>query len=1149
MMKMLKNVVNVLRDPYADFTERKIILMTLIAVIGEFVALVGDIISGDNIIEIILMIGALTSVPTITVVSVWKKKAYIGGCMVAFSLVFMVLPVVFYFGGGIRGGGIIWYAFTYMYVGAVVAGKLRVILAVIVTLETVVNFTLLYFIPDIVIQHTEKMAVFDIAVSVVVVGLIIFTMVWFLSHLFERERERAREEARRAEDAVREQNRFFSSMSHEIRTPINTVLGLNEIILRQEDASEEIHRDARNIQGAGKMLLALINDILDVSKIEAGKMDIVPVSYDVASLVSEIVNMIWLKAEEKGLKFLVNIDPSIPSVLFGDEVRVKQILINLLNNAVKYTKSGSVTLHMECEMEGGDNVILKSTVTDTGMGIRSEALPYLFDSFQRVDEAKNRHIEGTGLGLSIVKQLVELMDGEITVDSVYGQGSSFAVTLRQKIEDRESIGNLEIEGGGHLGKKEKFEHLFQAPGARVLIVDDNEMNLEVERKLLDGTDITVDTVLSAAEALKYTVKNNYDVIFLDHLMPEMDGIECYREIRRQVGGLNTTVPIIVLTANAGGENQELYNVTGFDAHLMKPVSGKQLEEMLLRFLPDEKVHRAADSEMTKERINTAGRYAKKLPVVITTSSMSDLPDEIVKDLQIPIIPFMVYTDHGVFWDGEEMVSDELIKYMNVPDHTVWSDCPSEDAFMKFFSKQLGRAHHVIHIALTTSMSAEYSRAMAAAKNFENVTIVNSEVLSSAIGLLVLSAIRMAQKGLTVQKILEELEMVKRRIHCSFVVGSTDYMARAGHIGSKLNILMKTLWMRPSLHVKKDVFGLDHMMMGSIRRCYEKYIRRALPSRANPDLDLLFVTYADLSEDDMIWIEERVRKKFEFKHIVFQKASSAVSANCGPGTFGLLYMDKGDVNYNLGAFVPEEIDEDEIIDVFESADDLSDGDGASDGAFGVDSDGDLEAVAGTKQAPEEEKSIFYSLPGIDADAALKSSGSETALRSVCQIFYDSMDDKEKELRSFFDNEDWDNYTIKIHALKSSSRLIGALTLGDDAEALEMAGKGGDIDYIRENHERVMTDFASYKDVLSAVVEVKEEEPAADDEGLPPVDPDTLQDVFERIRSFAVDCDDMGISDALDELDGFSIPEDEREKVAAIRKAIDDFDFDAINEVLS
>ena len=1138
-MNQFKYILDLLRDPDRDFTERKLVLMTIMAGVAETTVTIGDIIFGESWYEIIVMLSTMLAVPAITIVSVWKKRVKIGVALIAIGLVFMIMPLVYYLGGGMDGGGIIWIVFTYLYVGVVVSGAFRIVLIIILTITSAANFTISCIWPEVVIPHDRVMAHLDVGLSVIVVGFLIYTMVWFLNRHFEVERKRALEEAHRAEEAIRSQNQFFSSMSHEIRTPINTVLGLNEIILRQEDASDEIIKDARNIQGAGKMLLALINDILDVSKIEAGKMDIVPVTYDVGDLVSEIVNMIWIKAEEKGLKFFVDIDPSIPMTLYGDEVRVKQILINLLNNAVKYTKEGSLTLHMESERENGDNVLLKVTVSDTGMGIKSEVIPHLFDSFQRVDEAKNRHIEGTGLGLSIVKQLVELMDGEITVDSIYGQGSSFAVTLRQKIEDETVIGNIRIGGGSHLGKKDKFEHLFRAPLARILIVDDNEMNLEVERKLLDGTDMTVDLALSAAEALKYTVKQNYDVIFLDHLMPDMDGIDCFREIRRQVGGLNKSVPIIVLTANAGGENQELYNKTGFDAHLMKPVSGKQLEEMLLRFLPEEKVHRAAESEMTGDSINTAGRYAKKIPVVITTNSMCDLPEEVIRDLQIPIIPFSVYTDHGVFEDGNEMVSDELIRYMSVPGNTVASDAPTEEALTRFFSEQLARAHHVIHITLSAGMSKEYGRANAVAQHFENVSIVNSAALSSAQGLIVLAACRMAQNGLPVPRILEELEVVKKRVHCSFVIASTDFMARAGHISPGLNSLMKSLWIRPSLHIKKDVFGVERLMIGNLYRCYEKYIRRALPTRGNPDTDVVFVTYADISEEDIVWIEEKIRKRVDFKHIVFQKASSAISANCGPGTFGLLYMDEGKTTYNLGNFLPEMMEEEDIPDYFDEDEPETE---TVPSFFDVDED-----VSDKTDSGATGKSIYHSLPGIDADAALKSCGSEAALKDVCQIFYDSMDVKEKELRTFYDGEDWENYTIKIHALKSSARLIGALSLGVDAEALEMAGKKGDIDYIKQNHERVMEDYVAFRGILSDVVDVKEEETEEDD-SQPLIDPDVLAEAYERIRSFAQDCDDMGVSDVLDEFADVRIPDEEKERVAKIRRAIDDFDFEAVTEAL-
>ena len=255
-------------------------------------------------------------------------------------------------------------------------------------------------------------------------------------------------------------------------------------------------------------------------------MDIVPTNYSIASLISEIVNMIMLRAQDKGLEFNVELDPSIPSELYGDEVRIKQILINLLNNAVKYTREGSVTLHVEKESAEEGYVILIFTIEDTGLGIKQDVIPHLFDAFQRVDEDKNVGIEGTGLGLSIVKQLVDLMGGTITVDSVYTQGSTFTVALKQKVIRGDAVGSIDIKEYDNRGFSGEYKPGFTAPDARILIVDDNEMNLIVESKLLDGTLISVDTARSGKEALNLTLSEHYDLILMDHLMPEMDGIEC-----------------------------------------------------------------------------------------------------------------------------------------------------------------------------------------------------------------------------------------------------------------------------------------------------------------------------------------------------------------------------------------------------------------------------------------------------------------------------------------------------------------------------------------------------------------------------------------------------------------------------------------------
>lgn len=370
--------------------------------------------------------------------------------------------------------------------------------------------------PSLLVSYTDS------ASSSILVSAVIGVMIFFQNRIYREENRLAEEQKEEIKALNLAQNRFFSSMSHEIRTPINTIIGLNEMILR-EDISDEIAEDAQNIQGASKMLLTLINDILDLSKIESGKMDIIPVEYETGAFFSDIVNMIWVRAKEKGLEFHLSIDPSMPSMLCGDEVRIKQVLINLLNNSVKYTKEGSITLTVSCQPLAPNRVAVSYEITDTGMGIKKESIPHLFEAFQRVDEKENRYIEGTGLGLSIVKQLIDLMGGEIKVNSVYTKGSTFLVTLEQEIIDSKEMGEVRLESKIHRGDRETYKERFAAPEARILVVDDNEINLLVAKKLLSNTQVQVDTATSGVECLKLTQNTAYDGILMDHLMPEWRG--------------------------------------------------------------------------------------------------------------------------------------------------------------------------------------------------------------------------------------------------------------------------------------------------------------------------------------------------------------------------------------------------------------------------------------------------------------------------------------------------------------------------------------------------------------------------------------------------------------------------------------------------
>ena len=415
------------------------------------------------------------------------------------------------------------------------------------------------------------------------------------------------DKAKKAADiANRSKSDFLANMSHEIRTPINAVLGMNEMILREAD-NEAILSYSENIRNAGGTLLGLINDILDFSKIEAGKIEILPVEYDLAEFVNSLVNMIHSRADEKGLLLILNFDPRMPGRLFGDEVRIKQVIMNILTNAVKYTERGSVTFSIGFERIAAepDQVILNVAVMDTGIGIRAEDIPKLFVEFERIDEKRNRSIEGTGLGMSITRSLLELMGSTLQVESIYGVGSTFSFALKQKVVNWDPMGDYKVAYNDHISHRKEEHERFTAPEARVLVVDDNTMNLKVFRSLIKRTKVQVDSAGSGDEGLTLAAKNRYDMIFLDHMMPKKDGIETLKELRSDAEGINVKTPAICLTANAISGARERYLKAGFEDYLAKPIDTGELEKQLLQYLPKDKIREWSGEEEREQQVTSA----------------------------------------------------------------------------------------------------------------------------------------------------------------------------------------------------------------------------------------------------------------------------------------------------------------------------------------------------------------------------------------------------------------------------------------------------------------------------------------------------------------------------------------------------------------
>ena len=333
-------------------------------------------------------------------------------------------------------------------------------------------------------------------------------------HLYTRQLISLKEEAERANAA---KSIFLAHMSHEIRTPINAVLGMNEMILR-ESCSDTIKDYARNIQNAGKILLSIINDILDLSKIESGQMEIVEKDYHLGKMLIDIENMVTMRAEENSLALHIQANPMLPEALHGDEQRIKQCIINFLTNSLKYTREGQVTLRVDFTDKDKDTIDLRITVTDTGIGIEEDKLAILFEPFVRLDRSKNEHIEGTGLGLSITKKLIDRMEGRLSVESVYGRGSVFSFTLPQKVAGPDLLGDYK-EKLRRVAERKSAREEFTAPGARILAVDDNRVNITVARGLLRRLKVQFDSATSGQECLDKFAKNDYDIILLDHMMP------------------------------------------------------------------------------------------------------------------------------------------------------------------------------------------------------------------------------------------------------------------------------------------------------------------------------------------------------------------------------------------------------------------------------------------------------------------------------------------------------------------------------------------------------------------------------------------------------------------------------------------------------
>ena len=517
-------------------------------------------------------------------------------CLVIGGFIFG-LTALFFLEGGITGGVptlfIMAIACTPMFI---IETYEAVIMLVLEIAAYTANIYFAFYYPESVAKNTVGGISFlaPLFLVAVILGLICLIFTYAYRHQ-QVKLDKALTEANAANEA---KSTFLDNMSHEIRTPMNSILGMNEMILREEDRPE-IAEYALSIQRAGRALLGILNDILDFSKIQDNKMEIAPVRYDLSSLLNDMVNIAAEQARKKSLNFEVNVDKGIPRILEGDEYHIRQVILNILNNAVKFTERGSVSLSITYEKIDEHDILLKCSVSDTGIGIRSEDMDLIFQPFEHVQASRKYQSDGSGLGLTIVKNLLILMGSDLKIESVFQKGSTFSFEVRQPVIKWEAIGDYKRAFSTASAHSTHYHEAFQAPDAKVLVVDDTDVNLLVFSNLLKKTKIKIDTASSGVEMLQLVRINHYDMIFLDHRMPGMDGVEAFHNMRSLTDSLNAKTPVVALTANAVLGARQYYIDEGFNDYLSKPVDTVRLEQILLEYLPADKI-KPADPEDEKK---------------------------------------------------------------------------------------------------------------------------------------------------------------------------------------------------------------------------------------------------------------------------------------------------------------------------------------------------------------------------------------------------------------------------------------------------------------------------------------------------------------------------------------------------------------------
>ena len=877
--------MHVFTDDKIEMKERLFRIILIVATIAVGLAILQGL-TLVNADSLMLIYGIMFCSFVFALILTFKyRNIELSSMILGVALVFIALPFVFLRGGGVNSGSGLWMCLGLFYIFIMFTGKKMYFLLITAIIIDACCYAISYFFPDFVVElATPFEKHFDSLFAVVIVGLTAGVVMKFQLGVFEKERQLTKEQQKELERVGKSKDAFFASMSHEIRTPINSIIGLNELILREEP-SEEIQEYAKNIQSASKMLLSLINDILDLSQLEIQKMLLVEKEYHLGQMLQDVVDMMQVRMEEKGLKFIVQVDKNLPLSLYGDERRIKQILLNILSNALKYTDEGVITFNCNFEQVDNENILLRVSVADTGAGIRKEELEHLFDAFHRINSDKNQKIEGTGLGLSITKHLLDLMNGEITVDSIYTQGSEFTITIPQRVEDATPIGDFTTVSY-EKNAAAYYNKLFEAPEARILIVDDDDLNLIITTKLLQETKVSVDTASSAAECLKKTSKKYYNVILMDYMMSDMTGGQLLKELRKQENGLCRDSHIVLLSANVLADKQVEYQQMGFDGLLEKPVDGFHLEQEVLKHIPEELVEYRRDVvEGVKGEYFVSRLSRRRKKIYVVSDGVCDLTADLVEKYDIKLIDLYIKTETGRFRDTKEIDIHNLSRYLSDVNTTAFSLSPTVEDYEHFFADTLMEADNIIYISMAGGAGRSYEYATEAAKGFAHVHVVDSTHISCGQGLVVLHAAKMASEGASVQEILTELEIVKSKVKANYILPSTRIFYQKGFTDKITAQICDIFKLHPVLGSYGNRITVLGVRMGKLDAVWKRFIRYHLRNTSRIDDRVIFVVHAGCTVREQELILDEINRNMRFKQVIFTQASSASVCNSGLGSIG------------------------------------------------------------------------------------------------------------------------------------------------------------------------------------------------------------------------------------------------------------------------